>query len=89
MPARMVARWGTATFRKDARRKVREVLGTSRADAPEVLDAITAAQHLDKIMDMASDGELRVKLVHARPGAVDATVTWREAREMARGEQVS
>jgi hypothetical protein len=82
MPAKMVATHGTVGDRKAARRQVRNLLGTSREDAPEVQQAITAAQHLEKILHDASGGELTLVIEHTTRGPLN----WRQAREMARGE---
>lgn len=89
MPARMIPTHGTVGVRKDARRQVRNVLGTGRDDAPDALDAITAAQHLDKILRAASDGELRLVIKHDPHNAGwSSQLSWLQARQLARGEAV-
>lgn len=54
---------GTRTRRRDARRDLRRIIGTSSDDAPGLLAALDAAEQLRRIIDMASGGRYGLAIV--------------------------
>lgn len=54
---------GTKTRRRDIRRDIRRVLGTSNEDAPTLRQALLAADDLKRIIDLASGGRYGLAVV--------------------------
>ena len=70
---------GTATRRRDARRRVRNALGTSRDQAPSAMTALDAALALSQLLEDATAGNLSLRV---QRGNAVATISLREAREV-------
>jgi len=71
---------GSKTVRKNARREIRNVLGTSSEDAPTLYEAVQAARYLDQLLDYASGGNMRLEVaLPSGSSAVNRTVTPTEA----------
>jgi hypothetical protein len=64
------AKWGTRTSRREERRQVRNALGISRDEAPNIHNAVYAAKFLDRIVQAASDGRFRLDVVDQERGEV-------------------
>jgi hypothetical protein len=58
----MEPRYQTAGARKDARRRIRNTLGTSRDPAPDAVKALRAAGDLHELLRDASDGRFELVL---------------------------
>lgn len=68
---------GSKTQRREERRYVRMILGTSRDEAPGLVRATRAAQALDKIVHLASGGRFRLYLREMRVAAVGTQEEYR------------
>jgi hypothetical protein len=60
--ARSSPRRDSVTHRKELRRRVRNMLGTSRDDAPNALVTLKAMRDLSILLSHASNGRYAVKL---------------------------
>jgi len=69
----------TKTRRRELRRRIRAILGTSRDDAPTIRDALETADNLSKLLDDASSGRFKLKVWDE---AVKANRTLHEARKI-------
>ncbi|MDH5295308.1 MAG: hypothetical protein OEW91_16680 [Acidimicrobiia bacterium] len=56
---------GTKTRRREIRRDVRRLLGTSSEGAPNLAQALAAADQLKRIIDLASGGRYGLSIVRA------------------------
>ena len=54
---------GTATRRRELRQKLRNVLGTSRSEAPSLRQLAAAIVHLDNLVQYSTASQYRVRLV--------------------------
>lgn len=57
---------GSKTRRKDYRRRIRNILGTSSDDAPTILHALDAARELGALVDVASGGRFGIAVYDMR-----------------------
>jgi hypothetical protein len=72
----------SATERRDLRRSIRNVLGTSREEAPTARQVINAATYLRRMMELASGGRFTLAIVDQQRGEfVDASKAHAIARE--------
>lgn len=78
---------GTKTRRKDARRSVRNVLGTSSDNAPTLAQALEAADHLKRIIDLASGGRYGLAVVRSTDNAEEGQLAWYRD-ELTRASQI-
>jgi hypothetical protein len=64
MTTRLSPRYQTATIRRELRRKLRNVLGSSRDAAPEGAQAVCVAFLASKLIYEATNGKLDVLITH-------------------------
>jgi hypothetical protein len=56
-------RSGSATERRELRRDIRAALGVSSDPAPDLRRTMRAVRHLTRLVELASNGTLRLELV--------------------------
>lgn len=74
-------RYQSATKRRDLRRRVRGMLGTSSAAAPDAVDAVGAASAMIELVDLAASGRVQLRLWDPR---AQVWLTPAEARKIVR-----
>lgn len=83
----LFAREGSKGQRREYRRDVRRLLGTSSDPAPDAHDTLDAARHLSMLLDDATSGRFRLT-VERRDGSkvriTDALAELRAEREAGR-----
>lgn len=77
----------SATERRELRRKIRNVLGTSREEAPGAMEAIMVVQQAQRLLELATGGELSLRLEWHHDGGHVDFVDYGRARRLARGEE--
>lgn len=65
---------GSKTRRKELRQEARNILGTSSDPAPTIIEALRAANKVQALLDLASNGTYGLAVVELRKiGAAQAT----------------
>lgn len=62
---------GTKTRRREERRDIRTILGTSSDAAPNVHQALRAAEHLSQLLSLATGGAYRLTITDKRGDSLD------------------
>ena len=66
--ARIEPRNGTATRRRELRRRMRNGLGTTRDSAPEAVEALYVAHNANELLELATDGRFGVAIIDRERG---------------------